>query len=137
MLSPLHLSLVYSAMVNDGDIMEPLLETNDETKVWKEDVLSDNTRKTLLNSFINVIEDKKGTGHSGKLDNIKLAGKTGTAELKKGQEEKVRENGWFVAMDVEDPKIVISMLIENVESRGGSKYLIPKVKNVMKYYLEK
>lgn len=134
LMSPLHLSLVYSMLVNGGDIMEPMLEKA-EPKLWKKDVVSDRNRTILLNSLVHVIEDPNGTGHGAKLNGIKLAGKTGTAELKLTQEGRGKENGWFVAMDVDNPKIVISMMVENVEDRGGSHYIVPRVKNIMEYYL--
>jgi len=40
-------------------------------------------------------------------------------------------------MDTENPEIVISMIIEDVKGRGGSHYVVPKVKNIMNYYLKK
>lgn len=139
LMSPLHLALIYSNLVNDGNIMEPVLEKNESEapKVWKENIVTEENRTILLNSLINVIEDKNGTAHEAKLPNIKLAGKTGTAELKLSQEETGKENGWFVAMNVDEPRIVISMMIEGVEDRGGSHHVVPKVRNIMEYYLKK
>lgn len=135
LMSPLHISLVYSSIVNNGDIMKPLLNKDKEIEIWKENVISDNTRNLLLDSFINVIEDKNGTANEAKIENIKLAGKTGTAELKLTQEDKDQENGWFVATNVDEPEIIISMFIESVEDKGGSKYVLPKVRDILKYYL--
>ena len=138
LMSPLHLSLVYSSLVNDGNIMEPVLEKDksETPNIWKENVIEDKNREILLKGLINVIEDKNGTGHEAKLPDIKLAGKTGTAELKSSQGESGKENGWFVAMDIDEPKVVISMMIEGVEDRGGSHYLVPKVKNIIEDYLK-
>ncbi|OLS03155.1 penicillin-binding transpeptidase domain-containing protein [Tissierella creatinophila] len=138
LMSPLHLSLVYSNLVNDGNIMEPVLEKKEgeEPKIWKENIVTEENRTIVLNSLINVIEDKDGTAHEAKLPGIKLAGKTGTAELKLSQKDKGQENGWFVVMNVDNPKIVISMMIEGVEGRGGSHYVVPKVRNIMEYYLK-
>src|SRR5699024_2091203 len=82
LISPLHLSLIYSSLVNDGNIMKPSLENKEENKVWKENVMSGESKDIILDSLVNVVEDKNGTGNDAKLDNIKLAGKTGTAELK-------------------------------------------------------
>ncbi len=138
LMSPLHLSLVYSMLVNNGNIMEPVLEKDESEspKIWKKNLIEDKNREILLKSLINVIEDKNGTGHEARLQDIKLAGKTGTAELKSSQSESGKENGWFVAMDIDDPEIVISMMIEGVEDRGGSHHLVPKVKNIIEDYLK-
>lgn len=136
LMSPLHLSLVYSSLVNDGNIMKASL-IQGESEIWKEDIVSDSNRSILLNSLVDVIENKDGTGNDAKIDGIRLAGKTGTAELKLTQEGRGKENGWFVAMDVDDPRIVISTMIEGVEDKGGSAHVIPKVKNIIEYYLKK
>jgi penicillin-binding protein len=67
-----------------------------------------------------------------------LAGKTGTAELKKNLEDKnAEENGWFVAFNTDNPRLLVAMVIEDVKNRGGSHYVVPKVKKVMEWYLMK
>jgi penicillin-binding protein 3 len=40
------------------------------------------------------------------------------------------ELGWFVAYNTEDPSLLVTMMIEDVKGRGGSHYLVPKVKKV-------
>lgn len=143
LMSPLHLSMIYSSLVNDGNIMEPILETKavkegeikQSPKIWKEKVISEENKNILLKDLTNVIEDPNGTGHSSQIQGIKLAGKTGTAELKQSKDEKGKENGWFIAMNVDDPRIVVSMIIEDVGERGGSHFTIPKVRNAIDYYL--
>lgn len=136
LMSPLHLSLIYSILVNDGDIMEPLVNKDKEVRVWKEGLISEENRRELLEGFIDVIENTDGTGHEARIDGIKLAGKTGTAELKMSQGEEGKENGWFVAMDVDEPRIVITTMVEDVEDRGGSHYIVPKVRNILEGYLK-
>jgi penicillin-binding protein len=89
-----------------------------------------------LSDLIKVVEDPTGTAHDPKLPNIKLAGKTGTAELKTTKEEIGKENGWFVGMNTENPELLITMMIEDVKDRGGSHYVVPKVKQVFSSYLK-
>ncbi len=136
LMSPLHLSLVYSSLVNEGRIMEPSIFLKEDPKVWKENVISKENSDLLLKSLINVVESKNGTGHDAKLDKYLIAGKTGTAELKSSQEDRGQENGWFIAMDVEDPSLVISTMVEDVAERGLSRYTVLKVKNIMEAYME-
>lgn len=135
LMSSLHLALIYSSLVNDGQMMQPTL-TQGEAKLWKENLYSDDHRQVLLDSLIAVIEDPNGTGQAAQIEGIKLAGKTGTAEFKQSQTADGKENGWFVAMDVQEPQIVLSMMIENVEKRGGSQYPLEKVHNVLADYLQ-
>jgi penicillin-binding protein len=59
-----------------------------------------------------------------------LAGKTGTAEIKQKQGETGTENGWFIAYNTNVPSLMIAMMIEDVEGRGGSQIPVEKVKNI-------
>ncbi|MBU3111128.1 penicillin-binding transpeptidase domain-containing protein [Clostridium lacusfryxellense] len=139
LMSPLQLALSYSAVVNDGTIMSPTLEFFNEkvtSKVWKESVISKDNINIIKNDLTAVIEDPNGTAHDVKIDGVALAGKTGTAELKKDDSDTTgKENGWFVCMDTANPKIVVSMLIEDVKDKHGSHFVTPMVKGVMDYYM--
>ena len=141
LMSPLQLALAYSAVVNDGNIMSPMLEgINDKvtSKVWKEGAISKDNIKFIKDGLTAVIDNPAGTGYGAKINGILLAGKTGTAELKKNAEDKTaEENGWFICMDTANPKIVVSMLVEDVKNRGESGYVVPIVRGVMEYYINK
>lgn len=136
LMSSLHLASIYSSLVNDAKMMKPTIEQK-EAEIWKENLYSEENRKTLLDSLVAVMEDPNGTGNIAQVEGIKLAGKTGTAEFKKSQKEEGKENGWFVAMDVEEPEIVLSMMIENVEDKAGSKYPAEKTRNILADYFNK
>ncbi|MGH4119772.1 penicillin-binding transpeptidase domain-containing protein [Clostridium sp.] len=141
LMSPLHIALAYSSIVNDGNIMSPTLEGFNEkvkSKVWKESVISKENVKIIKDDLTAVIDTKGGTGNAAQIAGVVLAGKTGTAELKKNAEDaNAKENGWFICMDTANPKIVVAMLIEDVKGRGGSHYVVPIVKEVMEYYLKR
>ena len=141
LMSPLQVALSYSAVVNNGNIMSPTLEgfnTKVKSMVWKANAISSENIKFIKDNLTAVIENPNGTGKIAKINRIALAGKTGTAELKKNAADKTaKENGWFVCMDTANPKIVVAMLIEGVENKGGSHFVVPIVKGVMEYYLNK
>ena len=85
------------------------------------------------------MENPNGTGHEAEIDGITLAGKTGTAELKASQEESGEELGWFnsfVVSDKADKQLLMINMIEKVENRGGSHYLLPITKNIIEDYLK-
>lgn len=135
-VSSLHLALIYSALVNNGDIMTPVLELKENTKpsVWKSQAIASENVKTLTDDLVQVVEDKSGTGHEAKIAGIRVAGKTGTPELKKNAEDtQAEENGWFVAFSPDKPSILVSMMIENVKNRGESHYVVPKVRDIIQY----
>ncbi|WP_346887041.1 penicillin-binding transpeptidase domain-containing protein [Clostridium sp. UBA1056] len=139
LMSPLDVALAYSALGNNGDIMQPRLNVgeNGEAKVWKSAIKAEKV-PALVDAFSAVINDADGTAANAKVDGFNIAGKTGTSEIKKDQkDESGKENGWFVAVNTDDSKIAISMIIEDVKDRGGSSIPTAMVKNVMEYYLKK
>ena len=71
-----------------------------------------------------------GTGYAAHRDDILLAGKTGTAEIKASKDDiSGTELGWFAIFTAEDtverPILIISM-VEDVKGRGGSGYVVKK-----------
>lgn len=132
-VSPLNVALFYSALANNGDIMTPILELNSDntTKVWKEKAIAADNVKTLTDDLIQVVENPAGTAYTNPAGKTRILGKTGTAELKKSQEDTAaEENGWFVAMNVDNPKLVVAMIMEDVKTKGGSHHLVPIVKSI-------
>jgi peptidoglycan glycosyltransferase len=58
-----------------------------------------------------------GTGSKAEGDGYQVAGKTGSAEFATGKET----HAWFVGYaDVEDPEIVVSVLVEEGGSGGSA-----------------
>lgn len=55
--------------------------------------------------------------------------------MKKSVEDTTGEEyGWLVAMNTDNPKMVLATVIEDVKSRGGSHHVIPMEKKVLEYY---
>ncbi|WP_453993245.1 penicillin-binding transpeptidase domain-containing protein [Bacillus nitroreducens] len=128
-MSPIHLAVAYTPLLNSGNLIKPKLIMDDaEPVVWKENVVTSENAQMILDNLVQVVEDPNGTAHDAKIDGIQLAGKTGTAELKATKEEDGQENGWFVAVNTENPSLLVAMLIEDV--KNGSHDVIPKVKAV-------
>lgn len=131
----LHLASAYEPFLTDGTMYKPtLLLEEDDAQVWKEGLLSAENAETIRNSLRNVVVD--GYAQDANLDNIPLAGKTGTAELKAAGEEDGQDNGFFVAYDSENPEFIISMMIEDVGDNGGSGYVAGFVGDVYEEFYE-
>ncbi len=96
-------------------------------------VVSKESAQIVLNDLIQIVENPAGTGHEAYNSKLKIAGKTGTAEIKNSQTDTSgTELGWFVGMTTEgDNKVLVTMMIEDVKGRGGSHYVVPKVKDVI------
>ena len=130
-MSVLHLVAAYTPFVNNGNIIKPILLSNSEKgQVWKANIISEENATIISNMLTKVIDDPMGTAHSGQIDGYSLAGKTGTAELKQKQGEAGSENGWFIAYNTDSPSLMIAMMIENVEKKGGSTIAVERIKNI-------
>ncbi|WP_027624541.1 penicillin-binding transpeptidase domain-containing protein [Clostridium lundense] len=138
LMSPLHIALMYSAVVNKGDMMTPTLQISGNktpAKVWKKGVISEKNANTLLEDLTAVVDNPVGSAHGVKINGVPLAGKTGTAELKKSIEDTSGEEyGWLVTMNTNNPRMVLVTIIEDVKTKGGSHHVIPMQKKVLEYY---
>ncbi|MGE7778647.1 penicillin-binding transpeptidase domain-containing protein [Peribacillus sp. NPDC097264] len=137
-MSTLHLAMTYSAFLNEGNIMAPSLVTGDKTekKPLKENIISADQATTITKMLTQVVEHPKGTAHDLNDLGVKLATKTGTAETKASKNSSGTENGWLVAMDTEDPELIMAWMMEDVKGRGGSHLVSDKMKPVLKKYLK-
>lgn len=139
LVNPLHMASIYSAFANDGNMVKPHILLSDKTEYWIEEAFDSDAANEIKDDLIQVVENSNGTGHEAKISGVTIAGKTGTAELKASKEEDGEELGWFnafIVSDVADEQLLTINMIENVENRGGSHYLLPKVKNIIQQYLE-
>lgn len=111
-------------------MIQPYLTEGQEAVCWKEGVFSQEAAETVLQDLYQVVESEEGTAHEAYRTEYRLAGKTGTAEIKASQDDTTgTELGWFVGLCTEntDKPLLITMMIEDVKGRGGSHYVIPKV----------
>ncbi|PYE47683.1 penicillin-binding transpeptidase domain-containing protein [Paenibacillus barcinonensis] len=127
LMSPIHLATAFTPFVNEGKLVKPVLivgkETSDPVAIITPDVAN-----TVKNALKQVVSRQGGTAHA--LSSIAggLAGKTGTAELKAKKGEQGRENGFFVTFDTESPSFLLAAVIEEVNGRGGSHYVVDRLK---------
>ena len=79
--TPLEITMAYSALGNDGNIMTPrlVISENNEAKIYSEAISKDYLPE-LKKCFSAVINDSDGSGNLAKIEGVNLAGKTGTAE---------------------------------------------------------
>jgi penicillin-binding protein 2 len=100
----------------------------------------------VRSAMVGVVNAADGTAHGARLDNVVVAGKTGTAQVvKEAQGVRVKENqgpvkyrdhGWFIAFAPADhPRIAIACIIEHGGHGGSSAG--PVVKAVMEEFFMK
>lgn len=136
--NPIHMAMVYSAFANEGNMINLYLEYSGklDATYFKEGAFTKETANKIKESLIQVVENPNGTAHSAKLEGMTIAGKTGTAEIKSSKDDKEgRELGWystFIADENSGKQLLIVSMVEDVQSRGGSHYVVDKVKDILR-----
>ena len=140
LVNPVHMAAIYSAFSNDGDMLLPQLIKTDnlKKKVWKSSVFSKGVAKTIYQDMIQVVESPHGTGRGAQTAGLKIAGKTGTAEIKASQgDTKGTEIGWFVTITKKGNKsLELVSMAEDVKNKGGSGYVVQKTQKILQGYMQ-
>lgn len=137
LVNPLHMACLYTAFCNTGNVIKPyfVYSPDAEPEYWIPNAFSENTTNLVLEGIKKVINDSHGTGYAARREDVLLAGKTGTAEIKASKEDASgTELGWFAVFTAENaaehPIMIVSM-VEDVKGRGGSGYVVGKDKQVL------
>lgn len=139
LVNPIHMAMMYSAFVNEGNMIMPYLEykenaSSQTAKYYKKNAFSKEAANEVRDGLIQVVENPSGTAHSAKIEGKTIAGKTGTAEIKQSKDDtEGTEIGWFNAFNVgesDESLLLVVSMVENVKGKGGSHYLLPKVRAI-------
>ena len=128
LVSPLQMARV-AAAIGTGCLVTPHLRLGLETEKKKLPFTA--AQLQVVRDGMRMVVDG-GTGRKGG-ENVPVAvsGKTGTAEIGKGETR--RKNTWFIAYAPSDkPRIAVAMVIENGDSGGGT--TAPKVAAVLRSF---
>lgn len=138
--TPLQMALVAAGIANGGKVPEPRLvkEIRDvrgdvvhqtEPKIWKEAV-SAQTADALRSMMITAVES--GTGTRAQIPGVRIAGKTGTAQVGVAGSDTL---SWFVAFAPADaPRIAIAVMVEGAgdpRNETGGRLAAPIAKKVL------
>ena len=154
--TPLQLLVLISTIANGGKTYLPQVVERVENiygyklkeyqplEMRRVDV-SEKTLHIVQEALMGAVNDPRGTGWGCALKEVKVAGKTGTAQVvrmpenfKKGDMNrmplKFRDHAWFVAYAPwEDPQISIAVLVEH--GGFGAAVAVPIAKKVIERYL--
>ncbi|WP_248927015.1 penicillin-binding transpeptidase domain-containing protein [Paenibacillus hamazuiensis] len=136
-MSVLHVALSYTPFANKGDLIAPVLlaeQRKEQAAPWKAGIVRPETAELIKQYLIQAVSDPKGYGHGAYIPGLAIAGKTGTAELKQKKGEDGQENGWFVEFNAGRPDLLVAIMVEDVKRRGGSSYVVAKMKPIFKKY---
>lgn len=134
LVTPLNMAMIASGIANKGDIVKPVLVKEIISKNGKVidnfevEVISKATDIFIANELKNMMVDAVniGTGKNARIKNVRVAGKTGTAENPSGN-----DHAWFIGFaPADDPKVAIAVLLEEEGTTGGQS-AAPIARNVI------
>jgi peptidoglycan glycosyltransferase len=140
LMTPLNMALVASSIANDGVMMKPILvkevisKEGEIVKVNNARILGHTSDVSIAQEVKNMMTKvvEKGTGRNARIRNVRVAGKTGTAENETG-----KEHAWFIGFaPADNPEVAIAIVLENMGSTGG-KSAAPIARNIMTVTLKK
>ena len=144
-ITPMHLAVAYSALLNDGIKKEPNILLNNQNKDFNK-IIKSETSKYIAKLLRAVVEESKYTGPRVKIDGFDIGGKTGTAELTdiNGKYDKNSNRTIFIsAFPMSNPKYLVLTFIDNPKRKKEYNYSItsatvnaPMVKNIIKRIIE-
>ncbi|MBL7170737.1 MAG: penicillin-binding protein 2 [Candidatus Omnitrophica bacterium] len=155
-VTPLEVASLYAAIANGGRIYKPHLirameREGREISISEADLrgrlpFKQKTLNIIKKSLYEVVQghgEKDGTGAEAKMDRVKAAGKTGTAQvvgIKRFEDKEIplrfRDHAWFCGFaPYEAPRIVTVVLIEHGGS--GANVAAPLFKELMEFYFDK
>ncbi|MDQ0188524.1 hypothetical protein JI721_16395 [Alicyclobacillus cycloheptanicus] len=141
LVSPLQLADMYTAFLNDGNVLSPYLVSK-ETSAFGKVVLQHPARTVAESTGVStdavqvvdadlrqVVADPAGTAHGiADIPGWTISGKTGTAQ------SKGTDWGWFVSWGTPSgqskPTILVAMALANTQNVGGSKFTVQQVRNI-------
>lgn len=137
LVNPLHMACIYTAFCNGGNMLKPRLlrQADGAASCWIPEAFPADAADRVLEALKQVVNDPHGTGYRARREDVLLAGKTGTAEIKASQTDTTgTELGWFAVFTPEadtDRPVLLLTMVEDVKERGGSGYVVERSSRVL------
>ena len=154
LVTPLQLTSLYGTVARRGVHMDPYLvsriEDVDGSELYRRDPtvkreseIPQEVFDRIISALEGVVMDDRGTGRVARMVGVPVAGKTGTAQVVRLQENQqdeevpyeLRDHGWFAAFaPVNRPEVVSAVIVEH--GGHGSSSAAPIVARLLKKYGE-
>ncbi len=124
-VNPLQMAMVYQCIANNGIIMKPMIikrmissggeKAEENLPVPVRRVISERTAKTITDILTGVVNND-GTGTEASLENISVAGKTGTTQfITDGKYTKEIHNSSFIGFyPAENPTVLVAVFLDEL-----------------------
>ncbi|MFC3041518.1 penicillin-binding transpeptidase domain-containing protein [Virgibacillus xinjiangensis] len=129
-MSALHLAATYTPLMNEGNMMKPVLLADEDTgQVWEESLMTAEQTDIINDALRAVVTE--GTAAPAQESDFPLSGKTGTAELKLTEDDQDSGvNSWFVAYPSDDQDLVLAMMVEQTQDKESG-YAVKKATELL------
>ncbi len=120
LVTPIQMLRVIAAVATDGKVFQPFIvrkidDVSTSSKIVRHVPLDPKALKLVKDGLEMVVASPRGTGQNSKIEGLKVAGKTGTAQAPRGD-----DHAWFVAYAPADhPQAAIVAFIEHGGHGGG------------------
>lgn len=140
LVTVLQMARSYAALANGGLLVRPFLVDDDSSPTQRTLEFDPDHFRRVVNGLIAVTQGREGTARS--LGRFPIAGKTGTAQVARLQEDvevedldrRLRHHAWFVGWaPLDDPSLVVAVLVEH--GGGGSAVAAPIAGKIMAAHL--
>ncbi|HEX3857722.1 MAG TPA: penicillin-binding transpeptidase domain-containing protein [Verrucomicrobiae bacterium] len=158
-VTPMQMAVAYSAIANGGKVLKPRLveriEPQDPTSgeaatdfpsgVVRDEIgVSERSLKILYDAMLSETEDPKGSGYAafhqaGSVLNIRVCGKTGTAQVENERGQKTGWNYWFASFaPFENPRYAVVVMVQSDVTIGsGGSVCAPIAHDIYEEILKK
>jgi penicillin-binding protein 2 len=141
LVTPLQIAVLMAAVANGGHLVQPHLARVAQPAPAREAAISPSTLAFVRDALAAVVNEG-GTGGRARMATLRVAGKTGTAQVIR-QDDHVdssqldyerRDHAWFASFaPVEDPRLVVVVFVEH--GGHGSDAAAPLAKLLYERYL--
>ena len=137
--TPVQMAKMIAWVANDGDIYDlSLLKMEENPEPAGHIELKPETLAVIKEGLDKVVNSDKGTGKRARSGFVRIAGKTGTAQVVRLREDEnrsldeipynLRDHAWFIAFaPLEEPEIAVAVYVEHGGSGGSVAAPIAKI----------
>ena len=143
LVTPLQVAVMVAAIANGGYLVTPHLSREAEPPPPKPLDVRPEHLTLIREGMRRVVHGTQGTGYRAGVEDLEMAGKTGTAQVitqkrrtdNEDLPEKLRDHAWFASFaPFDDPKIVVVVFVEH--GGAGSTSAAPLAKAMYEKFLD-
>ena len=130
LVTPIQIASLYTAFVNDGDVLQPYMTENGERTVLYEEIISPYSISKMKPGLREAVTD--GTARSARIKDFEMYSKTGTAIKQENTEERI---SWICIWGENNGESLLTVvMVDGPNGQDSAKFKIAK--SVMEAFYE-